>query len=80
MGIAFKKTIKSLSDQGLSELFLSRDEFSGKEISLIEQEARNRFFSNKDFNGDDDEYLGFGNVSKSKGFISWFVTLVSYAA
>lgn len=74
MGIAFKKKIKSLSDQALSELFLSRDEFSGKEISLIEQEARNRFFSNKEFNGEDDEYPGFGIMPKSRGFFTRFVT------
>lgn len=56
MGQSFKLKLEKLTDEEFSELLVNRDMFTGRKLSLIDQEARNRYFSNKDFNGENDAY------------------------
>jgi hypothetical protein len=53
----FKNKLKSLDDIEFLNYFRNRDGYSHKLVRMIEQEARNRYFSNKEFNGQDDEYM-----------------------
>jgi len=68
MAQSFKIKLEQLSDEEFAELLISRDMFSGKKLRLIDQEARNRYFSNKEFNGENDIYLnpGAGYVQAEK--------------
>jgi len=67
MSINFKNRIKTLSEKDFSEILLFRDEYSAKEKLIIDQEARNRFFTNKEFNGADDEYVISGHLVENHG-------------
>lgn len=53
----FKNKIRSADDNEFLQFWRNKDNYPQKLIYLIEQEARNRFFSNKDFNGEDDQYV-----------------------
>jgi hypothetical protein len=53
----FKNKIRSADDNEFLNYWRNKDKYPQKLIYYIEQEARNRFFSNKDFNGDDDQYV-----------------------
>jgi hypothetical protein len=53
----FKNKIRSADDNEFLNYWRNKDKYPQKLIYYIEQEARNRFFSNKDFNGDDDIYV-----------------------
>lgn len=53
---SFKIKIHNLSDDEFSEILVNRDSFSRKELRILDQEARNRYFANREFNGENDVY------------------------
>lgn len=57
MAQSFKIKLQKLSDDEFSEILVNRDLFTGKKLMLLDQEARNRYFSNKEFNGENDVYI-----------------------
>lgn len=56
MAQSFKIKIHKLSDKEFSEILVNRDSFTGKKLRILDQEARNRYFANKEFNGENDVY------------------------
>jgi len=54
---SFKLKLQKLSDEEFSEIMVNRDLFTGKKLLLLDQEARNRYFTNKEFNGENDVYV-----------------------
>lgn len=57
MGQSFKLQLEKLTDEEFMQLLVNRDTFTTKKLRMIDQEARNRYFSNKDFNGEKDVYF-----------------------
>jgi len=53
----FKNKLRSLDDIEFLNYLRNKDNYPQKLIGLIEQEARKRYFSNREFNGQDDEYI-----------------------
>jgi hypothetical protein len=53
----FRNKLKTLSDQDFLDKLIHHDVYPHKYYAAMEQEARNRFFSNRYFNGEDDEYI-----------------------
>lgn len=54
---SFKNKLRSLNEDEFIEYLQNKDEYPKKHRPYIAQEARNRYFSNKHFNGDDDQYI-----------------------
>jgi hypothetical protein len=53
----FRNKLKTLSDQDFINRLIHHDVYPRKYFPAMEQEARNRFFTNRHFNGDNDEYV-----------------------
>jgi hypothetical protein len=53
----FRNKLKTLSDQDFLDRLIHHDVYPCKYFPAMEKEARNRFFTNRHFNGDNDEYV-----------------------
>ncbi len=53
----FRNKLKTLSDQDFLDKLIHHDIYPRKYYPVIEQEARSRFFSNRHFNGENDNYI-----------------------
>ncbi|NCA83965.1 MAG: hypothetical protein EOM83_00145 [Clostridia bacterium] len=53
----FRNKLKTLSDQDFLDRLTHHDVYPRKYFAAMEQEARSRFFSNRHFNGENDEYV-----------------------
>jgi hypothetical protein len=61
----FRNKLKTLSDQDFLDRLTHHDVYPRKYFAAIEQEARSRFFSNRHFNGESDEYVHPDTIQSS---------------